>query len=151
MRGHFFFAVLQNFDVEVLRIGDLVFGDDPWAQGREGVEALADIAGVVLADAPGIALADIPANGVAEDDVVSIFLAHIFCARTDHGTQLALEIDVLGNFRQHDRTAGSDDGRCGFQEELGHQFVGCHVGTHVAADAADHFSLVCAVVGGRSP
>jgi hypothetical protein len=48
-------------DGEVLRLLDLVAGDDPGAEGRKGVEALAYVPGVVPAAPPGIALADIPA------------------------------------------------------------------------------------------
>src|ERR1043166_1396628 len=67
MSRHGFFAILQNFDRKILRFVDFVARHNPRSQAAEGVEAFADVAGIMHSFAPGIPLADIPADGVAEN------------------------------------------------------------------------------------
>ena len=49
VRGHDVLAVQLDVDARVLWLGQLVLGDDPRAERGEGVEALADVARVLVA------------------------------------------------------------------------------------------------------
>src|SRR4051812_14506107 len=83
VRLHLGLAVLLDAHGEVLRIGDLVARDDPRPEPGERVEALADVARVLPPATPGIALAEIPADGVAEDVIERVRLAHAARGRPD--------------------------------------------------------------------
>src|SRR5438128_1629325 len=151
VRAHRGLAVLFDADREVLRIVDLVARDDPGPQAREGVEALADVPGVLPAAAPGIALAEVPANGVTENVIERLVLAHLPRGLADHRAQLAFEIHVFRDLRQDDRAARADDGGGGLEEELRHQLVLGKVRAIGGAHLRLHFRLVCLVVRRRGP
>jgi len=148
---HHRLAVLFHADVQVLRVVDFVAGDDPGPEAREGVEALANVAGVVAALSPGVAQAEIPAYEVAEHVLERPLLGDFARRPADDGAQLALEVHVHGDFGQDHRAAGTRDGRSRFQKELGHQLVLAHAGAVVRSHPFDHFGLVSAVIRRRGP
>src|SRR5262245_58912142 len=108
VRAHRELAVLLDPDRQVLRIVDLVARHDPRPEASEGVEALADVAGVVPAASPRVALAEVPEDRVADNVLERLLLAVVPRGAADYGAQLALEVHVLGDPRQHDRTARAD-------------------------------------------
>src|SRR5690349_173355 len=69
VRLHHDLAVLLDVDAQVLRLANLVAGDDPGTEPAERVEAFADVARIVPAFSPGVADADVPAQGIAVDMV----------------------------------------------------------------------------------
>src|SRR5262249_37803360 len=85
VRPHHVFAVLLDIDVNVLRLADLVAGDDPGPQAAERVEALADVARVVAALAPGVADTDVPAHRVAVDVIERVVLGDVSRRKADDG------------------------------------------------------------------
>ena len=135
---------VRGGDVEVLRFGDLVGGDQDGAQRAEGVEALAadplPAAAFFLPPASG----DVVADGVAQD-VFEGFVQRDVAAglAVDHG-QFALEIDLRSGraVRQADRAVRVVQGAGGFHKNdgaLGRGIVAAFLGVFevVLADAEE--------------
>src|SRR5262249_22639734 len=144
-------AILLDPDREVLGVVDLVARDDPRTQAGEGIEALADVPGVLPAPAPGIALAEVPQDRVAEYVIERRVLAHAARCLADDRAQLAFEIPVPRDAGQDHRAARADDRRDGLQEELRHQLVLGEARAVVRIHLAAHFGLVGLVVRRGSP
>ena len=149
--AHDLLAVVPRSEVEVLRLRDLVPGDDPGPLRAEGVEPLADVAGVLLAPAPGVPLADVPADGVAEDVVQRLLFGDLAGGLADDHAQLALEVHVVGHLGDDHGAARTDDGRHRLQEVLRHVVVLVRQFLVAAAHARLHLLPVVHVVGRRGP
>ena len=99
-------AVDVDGDAQRLRVGDLVFGDDPGTERGEGIERLAEEA--VDAGAAQTAGRDIVVGDVAEDRVHRLGVAQVLRLAADHDRDLRLMVEDVGLVRrQDDRVAGS--------------------------------------------
>ena len=88
------FAVDGQPDVQVVRVGDFIQGDDARAHGREGVEALAD--GPLGGGHLIIARADVVQDGVAEHVVAPVRRTDVAAALADDEGELGLVVGFGG-------------------------------------------------------
>ena len=106
------FAVDGGGDVGSTEIGDLVRGDNHRAHRHEGVEVLAEIglASAALSfrelDGPG---ADIVEDGVAEDMVERVRLAHVLRSPADDHPEFHLIVDLEAVGPLDDAVVGGND------------------------------------------
>ena len=101
---------------EVLRVGDFIFGDEPRAEGAEGVAAFAFgplAAAVFLVGA----FADVVRNAVAGDIVEGVRLADVLRRRADDDAELDFPIGLRGAAGDADVVVRADDGAGGLHKE----------------------------------
>ena len=105
-------------DFDVLGVGDFVFGDEPGAEGAEGVAAFAlgPLAATVFLEGP---LADVVGDAVAGDIVEGVGLADVLGLRADDDAELGFPVGLSAAAGDAEVVVGADDGARGLHEEDG--------------------------------
>ncbi len=100
--------LIFDLNVELVRIGDFVGGDDPGTHGRERVERLAHQP--LRSGALVIAGRDVVDDGVAEDVIGPAFGRDVAAASADDESEFGFVIGRFRNLRKDDVRSGPDDG-----------------------------------------
>lgn len=111
------FAADFELNIEVVGIGDLIGGNDPWAHRGECIEGLAHqpLRGSALV----IAGADVVDDGVAEDVLRPVGGGDLAASFADNKSEFSFVIGRFRDFRQDDVCARSDDSRGKLVEDGG--------------------------------
>ena len=106
-------------------VGDLVSGDDGWAEGAEGGEGFAE--GPLRGGELDVAGGDVVADGVAEDVLLPVGGGDLVAGFGDDEGEFGLVVGLGAEFGEDDGDVGADNGAGELHEDGGDLLDG-HVG-----------------------